>query len=64
MPKLTPKPIVYLADRVRQRFYQDHPWETLRPRTLVEGVTLSEVKAPHPQATDLLAWGRNPSPEE
>ncbi|UZJ57062.1 hypothetical protein CBS101457_006382 [Exobasidium rhododendri] len=64
MPKLSPRPIVYLADRIRERFYQDHPWEALRPRTLVEGATLQEIKSPHPGATDLSAWGRNPSPED
>lgn len=64
MPKLSPQPIVYLADRIRLRFYQDHPWETFRPRTLVEGLTLQDVRVPHPEATDMTAWGRNPSPEE
>lgn len=62
--KLGPQPIVYLEDRVRERFYNDHPWETFQPRTLVESRTLSDRRLPHPDATDLTAWGRNPSPEE
>jgi small subunit ribosomal protein S23 len=64
MPKLFPQPIVYLADRVRERFYEDHPWETLRPRTLVEGSTVQEGKNISRDATSLEAWGKNPGPEE
>lgn len=64
MPKLFPQPIIYLADRVRERFYQDHPWEALRPRTLVEGATVQETRTISDQVHDLSAWGRNPSPEE
>lgn len=64
MPKLFPQPIVYLADRVRERFYQDHPWEAFRPRTLVEGASVQEARVPEEDAADLQAWGRNPSPEE
>jgi len=35
-PKPKVMPIVYLEDRVRQRFFLDHPFEAFRPRTLVE----------------------------
>lgn len=63
-PKLGPQPIIYLEDRVRERFYNDHPWETLQPRMLIEGNVLSERRVPHPNATDLTAWGRNPGPDE
>ncbi|KAF9970983.1 mitochondrial ribosomal small subunit component [Actinomortierella ambigua] len=31
-----PKQIVYPEDRLRRRFYEDHPWELRRPRCLVE----------------------------
>ncbi|KAF9583989.1 mitochondrial ribosomal small subunit component [Lunasporangiospora selenospora] len=31
-----PKLIVYPEDRLRRRFYEDHPWELRRPRCLVE----------------------------
>ncbi|CAO3570927.1 unnamed protein product [Mortierella alpina] len=31
-----PKTIVYPEDRLRRRFYEDHPWELRRPRCLVE----------------------------
>lgn len=64
MPKLFPQPIVYLADKIRERFYQDHPWEAFRPKTLVEGETLQDPRIPEDDATDLTAWGRNPGPEE
>lgn len=64
MPKLFPQPIVYLADRVRQRFYNDHPWEAFAPRTLAEGRTLAQPRVVAADATDLAAWGRNPQPED
>ncbi|KAG0301542.1 mitochondrial ribosomal small subunit component [Dissophora globulifera] len=31
-----PKTIVYPEDRLRRRFYEDHPWELRRPRCLIE----------------------------
>ncbi|KAG0235587.1 mitochondrial ribosomal small subunit component [Actinomortierella wolfii] len=31
-----PKQIVYPEDRLRRRFYEDHPWELRRPRCLLE----------------------------
>ncbi|KAL7271202.1 mitochondrial ribosomal small subunit component [Rhizina undulata] len=31
-----PQEIVYPEDRLRQRFFRDHPWELARPRILVE----------------------------
>ncbi|KAF9335679.1 mitochondrial ribosomal small subunit component [Podila minutissima] len=31
-----PQKIVYPEDKLRRRFYQDHPWELRRPRCLVE----------------------------
>jgi small subunit ribosomal protein S23 len=62
--RLGPQPIIYLEDRVRERFYNDHPWETFQPRMLVEGRTLSDRRVPHADAIDLTAWGRNPCPEE
>lgn len=63
-PKLGPQPIIYLEDRVRERFYNDHPWETLNPKMLVEGETIIDRTLPDENATDLTAWGRNPGPED
>lgn len=63
-PKLGPQPIVYLEDRVRERFYNDHPWETLNPKMLVEGETIVDRSLSDINATDLTAWGRNPGPED
>ncbi|ORZ33896.1 mitochondrial ribosomal protein S25-domain-containing protein, partial [Catenaria anguillulae PL171] len=34
--KLRPQQIVYPEDRLRQRFYRDHPFELVRAQTLVE----------------------------
>ena len=64
VPSLKPRPITYLEDRVRRQFYKDHPWEVLRPRTLVEpGEGLSA--SPHTaKGKELRHWGRNPGPEE
>lgn len=31
-----PRKIVYPEDRLRRRFYEDHPWELRRPRCLIE----------------------------
>ncbi|KAF9110028.1 mitochondrial ribosomal small subunit component [Mortierella sp. AM989] len=31
-----PKIIVYPEDKLRRRFYEDHPWELRRPRCLIE----------------------------
>lgn len=33
--KISPKPIVYPEDALRERFYADHPFELCRPQTLV-----------------------------
>jgi small subunit ribosomal protein S23 len=58
-------PIVYLEDRVRQRFFLDHPFEAFRPRTLVEQ---REIAREHPiqgkDWTRLRQRGRNPNSEE
>ncbi|GJJ73817.1 small subunit ribosomal protein S23 [Entomortierella parvispora] len=31
-----PKTIVYPEDRLRRKFYEDHPWELRRPRCMIE----------------------------
>jgi small subunit ribosomal protein S23 len=31
-----PQKIVYPEDKLRRRFYEDHPWELRRPRCLIE----------------------------
>ncbi|KAF9917974.1 mitochondrial ribosomal small subunit component [Lobosporangium transversale] len=33
---LRPKNLYYPEDRLRRRFYEDHPWELRRPRCLIE----------------------------
>ncbi|KAG5437766.1 hypothetical protein PCANB_000479 [Pneumocystis canis] len=36
-PKLlSPQNIIYPEDRLRKRFFKDHPWELARPRNLIE----------------------------
>lgn len=64
-PKPKVLPVVYLEDRIRQRFFLDHPFEAFRPRTLVEQ---REIQAEHPiqgkEWTRLRQRGRNPSSEE
>lgn len=70
--KLAPRPISYLADNVRRRFFEDHPWERARVVTLTEGKELasSEGEAKARKAAeqglevDLSLWGANPSAEE
>lgn len=64
-PKLTPKPIVYDEDRIRQQFFRDHPWEAYRPKTLVEmsDAVGSETRV-HGDPKRLRSYGRNPSVED
>lgn len=63
--KLTPKPIVYDEDRIRQQFFRDHPWEAYRPKTLVEMSDRvgSETRV-HGDPKRLRSYGRNPSVED
>lgn len=63
-PSLKPKPIVYLEDRVRRQFFLDHPWEGLRPRTLVEQETVAQEASAPAEVTELTWWSTNPQPEE
>ncbi|KAG9294212.1 hypothetical protein G9A89_021571 [Geosiphon pyriformis] len=51
-----PQPIVYPEDRLRRRFYRDHPYELLRPRILME----KEIPADKVW-TSLLADGEHAS---
>lgn len=64
-PKLTPKPIVYDEDKIRQQFFRDHPWEAYRPKTLVEmsDKVGSETRV-HGDPKRLRSYGRNPSVED
>ncbi len=59
------KPIEYTEDRIRRQFFRDHPFEALRPRSLVEQGTIREE---HPiqgrEWTKLSQHGRTPSSEE
>ena len=60
-----PLPIYYLEDRVRKQFFADHPFETVRPRTLVEDEKVSEEHLVQGEAwTRLREGGRNASPDE
>lgn len=58
-------PIVYLEDRVRRQFFKDHPFEALRPRSLVEKGTLIPEHSIQGMAwTRLSQHGPKPEPEE
>ncbi|KZT05827.1 uncharacterized protein LAESUDRAFT_813088 [Laetiporus sulphureus 93-53] len=63
--KNRPLPIYYLEDEIRRQFFQDHPFEAFRPRTLVEGAAIEDE---HPirgiSWTRLRQRGRNPTPED
>lgn len=64
-PKLTPKPIVYDEDKIRQQFFRDHPWEAYRPTTLVEMAdTVGSESRVHGDPKRLRSYGRNPSVED
>ncbi|SNX82526.1 related to RSM25 - mitochondrial ribosomal protein, small subunit [Melanopsichium pennsylvanicum] len=64
-PKLTPKPIVYDEDKVRQQFFRDHPWEAYRPKTLVEmSAQVGDETRVHGDPKRLRSYGRNPSVED
>lgn len=64
-PKLTPKPIVYDEDRIRQQFFRDHPWEAYRPKTLVEmSEQVGSETRVHGDPKRLRSYGRNPSVED
>ncbi|SJX61219.1 related to RSM25-mitochondrial ribosomal protein, small subunit [Sporisorium reilianum f. sp. reilianum] len=64
-PKLTPKPIVYDEDKIRQQFFRDHPWEAYRPQTLVEmSEQVGTETRVHGDAKRLRSYGRNPSVED
>ncbi|GJE87554.1 37S ribosomal protein S25, mitochondrial [Phanerochaete sordida] len=62
-----PKPlkIAYVEDELRRQFFEDHPFEAYRPKTLVEE---AEIEPEHPIQgkawTRLRQRGRNPSPED
>jgi len=58
-------PIVYLEDKVRRQFYKDHPFEALRPRSLVENEGIALAHPIQGKAwTRLRQHGPNPQPEE
>lgn len=64
---LDPKPmqIAYVEDEIRRQFFEDHPFEAFRPRSIVEE---GHVEPEHPIQgkawTRLRQHGRNPTPEE
>ena len=62
-----PRPwrIVFPEDRVRERFFVDHPFEAHRPKSLVEGETVAEPSGPHGvDWTELRQRTVNPSADE
>ncbi|KAG6911585.1 hypothetical protein DXG01_011888 [Tephrocybe rancida] len=60
-----PLPVAYLEDKIRRQFFRDHPFETFRPTTLVEGASIEDAHPIQGQAwTRLSQRGRNPTPEE
>ncbi|KAH9937229.1 mitochondrial ribosomal protein S25-domain-containing protein [Fomitopsis serialis] len=64
-PPARPSRIQYIEDQIRRQFFSDHPFETFRPTTLIEGLTIEDE---HPirgkQWTRLRQRGRNPTPED
>lgn len=50
-----PQKIVYPEDKLRRRFYEDHPWELRRPRCLVE----TSGDGTHRNWASLLQQGRS-----
>lgn len=64
---LDPKPlrIAYLEDELRRQFFEDHPFEAYRAKSIVED---GEIEPEHPVQgaawTRLRQRGRNPSPED
>ncbi|KAG6817715.1 hypothetical protein H0H87_004506 [Tephrocybe sp. NHM501043] len=60
-----PLSIEYLEDKIRRQFFRDHPFETFRPKTLVEGAGIENANPIQGEAwTRLRQRGRNPTPEE
>ncbi|OCH94730.1 hypothetical protein OBBRIDRAFT_884516 [Obba rivulosa] len=64
-PKVLPSRIEYVEDALRKQFFRDHPFETFRATSIVEGGTIEEE---HPITglswTRLRQRGRNPTPED
>ncbi|GAA5888728.1 hypothetical protein JCM6882_002829 [Rhodosporidiobolus microsporus] len=67
-----PLPIVFAEDKIRKRFFVDHPFEAYRPVSLVEGEKIKEVEGPQgaewtelsqrsvvPSAEDCIAYIHN-----
>jgi hypothetical protein len=46
------------------RFWEDHPWEAYRGRTVVEADTLQKLRYEGKKTTDLREWTRVPSGDE
>lgn len=60
-----PEAIVFPQDKIRSRFYQDHPFEAYRPINLVEADKVREFSGPEGKEwTELRQRTLNPSPEE
>lgn len=60
-----PLPIAYVEDELRRQFFEDHPMEAFRPKSLVEDGAIEDEHPIRGKAwTRLRQRGRNPSPEE
>ncbi|KDQ17765.1 hypothetical protein BOTBODRAFT_53289 [Botryobasidium botryosum FD-172 SS1] len=64
----TPKPTIpkieYLEDKIRLQFFKDHPFETFRPRSLIEGAEIVQPSIKGKEWTRLRQRGRNPTTED
>ncbi|KAG6854215.1 hypothetical protein C0991_009233 [Blastosporella zonata] len=60
-----PLRIAYIEDKIRRQFFRDHPFETFRPTTLVEGAVIEDAHPIRGEAwTRLRQRGRHPTPED
>ncbi len=63
--KNRPREIVYEVDVIRRRFFEDYPFEALRPVSLVEGRTINEDVGVEGEAwTELAQRGEYPTVEK
>ncbi|GAA5922773.1 mitochondrial 37S ribosomal protein mS23 RSM25 [Sporobolomyces koalae] len=60
-----PEPIVFPEDKIRTKFYRDHPFEAYRPISLVESDRIQSVSGPEGKDwTALSQRTLNPTPED
>ncbi|KAH8119945.1 mitochondrial ribosomal protein S25-domain-containing protein [Phellopilus nigrolimitatus] len=64
-PKAKVAPVAYVEDEIRRQFFNDHPFEAFRERSLVEaGLIENEHPIRGTAWTRLSQHGRNPTPED